>query len=134
MLTYTWRRPRRMGWTNASWLAGYSGGSRLPVDVREDDDAYQITAAVPGLTAEAVEIQVLDDVVTLRLRRPAEESEESTDQAFLLQEIGEGELERSFRLPAPIDPAKAEAVVENGLLRLSLPKAETVRPKTIAVT
>ena len=134
MLTYTWRRPRRMGWTNAAWLAGYTGGSRLPVDVREDDDAYQITAAVPGLRAEEVEIQVLDDVVTLRLRRPAEESEESQEQAYLLREIGEGELERSFRLPVAVDPANAEAVVENGMLRLSLPKAETVRPKTIAVT
>ena len=131
MLTYSWRRPRRMGWTNASWLAGYSGGSRLPVDVREDDEAYQITAAVPGLKAEEVEIQVVDDVVTLRLRPQAEESQE---QAYLLREIGEGELERSFRLPAAVDPAKAEAVVENGMLRLSLPKAETVRPKTIAVT
>ena len=134
MLTYTWRRPRRMGWANGASLAGYTGGSRLPVDVREDDEAYQITAAVPGLRAEEVEIQVLDDVVTLRLRRKAEESEESQEQAYLLREIGDGELERSFRLPAAVDPANAEAVVENGMLRLSLPKAETVRPKTIAVT
>ena len=113
MLTYAWRRPRRMGWANAASLAGYTGGSRLPVDVREDDEAYQITAAVPGLRAEEVEIQVLDDVVTLRLRRPAEESEESEEsqeQAYLLREIGEGELERSFRLPAAVDPANAEAV------------------------
>jgi HSP20 family protein len=118
-------------WTNAAWLAGYSGGSRLPVDVREADEAYQITAAVPGLKAEEVEIQVLDDVVTLRVRPQAEESQ---DREYLLREIGEGELERSFRLPAAIDTAKAEAVVENGLLRLSLPKVEAVRPKTIAVT
>src|SRR3972149_6452531 len=96
MLTYTWRRPRRMGWANAASLAGYTGGSRLPGDVREDG--------------------------------------ESQEQAYLLREIGEGELERSFRLPAAVDPAKAEAVVENGMLRLSLPKAETVRPKTIALT
>src|SRR3990172_8931612 len=133
MLMYIWRPPRRMGWTNAASMAGYTGGSRLPVDVREDDDAYQITAAVPGLRAEEVEIQVLDDVVTLRLRRPAEESEESQAQAYLLREIGEGELERSFRLPVAVDPAHAEAGVENGMLRLSLPKAETGRPQTIAV-
>jgi HSP20 family protein len=119
-----------MGWTNAAWLSGASGGSRLPVDVREDDESYQITAAVPGRKAEEVEIQVVDDVVTLRLRPQAEESQE---QAYLLREIGEGESERSLRLPAPVDPGKAEAVVENGLLRLSLPKAETVRPKQITV-
>jgi len=131
MMTYTWRRPRPMAWTNAAWLAGASGGSRLPVDVREDDESYQIAAAVPGLKAEEVEIQILDDVVTLRLRPPAEEAE---GPAYLLREIGEGGGERSFRLPVAVDAAKAEATVENGLLRLRLPKAEAVRPKTITVT
>jgi HSP20 family protein len=130
MLTYTWRRPRPMRWMNEAWLAGSSGGSRLPVDVREDDESYQIAAAVPGLKAEEVEIQVLDDVVTLRLRPRAEETQE---QVYLLREIGDGELERSFRLPVAVDAAKAEALVENGLLRLRLPKAETVRPKQITV-
>jgi len=130
MMTYTWRRPRPMAWTHAGWLAGASGGSRLPIDVREDDESYQIAAAVPGLKAEEVEIQVLDDVVTLRLRPVAEETQE---QAYLLREIGDGELERSFRLPVAVDAAKAEAVVENGLLRLTLPKAETVRPKQVTV-
>ena len=130
MLTYYSRRPRPMAWTNAAWLAGYSGGSRLPIDVREDDESYQITAAVPGLKAEEVEIQVLDDVVTLRLRPQAEATQEPS---YLLREIGDGELERSFRLPVAVDPAKAEAVVEDGLLRLSLPKAEAVRPKQITV-
>jgi HSP20 family protein len=120
-----------MAWTNAGWLAGSSGGSRLPIDVREDDESYQIKAAVPGLKAEEVEVQILDDVVTLRLRPQAEEEQEP---AYLLREIGDGELERSFRLPVAVDSAKAEAVVENGLLRLSLPKAEAVRPKVIAVT
>jgi HSP20 family protein len=119
-----------MAWTNAAWLAGHSGGSRLPVDVREDDEAYQITAAVPGLKADEVDIQVLDDVVTLRLRPQAEDSQ---DQAYLMREIGDGEVERSLRMPVAIDPAKAEAVVENGMLRLRLPKAETVRPKQITI-
>jgi HSP20 family protein len=119
-----------MGSTNAAWLAGYSGGSRLPVDVREDDEAYQITAAVPGLKVDEVDIQVLDDVVTLRLRPQTEDPEE---QAYLMREIGDGEVERSLRMPVAIDPAKAEAVVENGMLRLRLPKAETVRPKQITV-
>jgi len=131
MLTYHWRRPRRTGWANAAWLAGYSGGSRMPVDVSEDDESYQIMAAVPGLKAEEVDIQVLDDVVTLRLRPKAEESEE---KPYLLREIGEGEIERSFRLPALVDAAKAEAVVENGMLRLRLPKADEARSKSIRVT
>jgi HSP20 family protein len=119
-----------MGWRNAAWQSGYSGGSRLPVDVREDDESYEITAAVPGLKAEHVEIQVLDDVVTLRLRP---QDDEAQDPKYLLREIDDSEGERSFRLPVPVDAAKAEAVVENGLLRLRLPKTEAVRPKMITV-
>jgi|SRR3990172_2964992 len=130
MLTTYWRRPLRMRAIDPAWVFGYSGGSRLAVDVREDDEAYHISAAVPGLTAEQVEIQVLDDVVTLRVRPQAENGEE---RAYLVREIRDGEGERSFRLPVPVDAAKAEAVIENGLLRLSLPKADEVRPKTIHV-
>jgi HSP20 family protein len=111
-------------------MAGTSGGSRMPVDILENDEAYQITAAVPGLKAEDVEIQVLEDVVTLRVKASPENAEE---QAFLLNEIRGGMGERSFRLPAPVDPEGAEATVENGLLRLSLPKTEAVRPKMIAI-
>ncbi len=131
MLTTYWRRPwlaRRM---DPAWTLGYSGGSHLPVDVREDDQAYHISAAVPGLKAEQVEVQVLDDVVTLRIR-PKVEADESPE--YLLREIHEGDRERSFRLPAAVDAAKAEAVVEDGMLRLDLPKADEVRPKSIRVT
>jgi len=61
------------------------------------------------------------------------QGEEAQEQEYLLREIGERQAERSFRLPAAVEPAKAEAVVENGLLRLRLPKAEAVRPKQITV-
>ena len=128
MMTYYWRTPARIRRTNAAW--GYTGGSRMPVDIREDDEGYRITAAVPGLKADDVEIQVLEDVVTLRVKV---EAEDEGQPAYLLREIREGTAERSFRLPAPIDPAGAEATVENGMLNLHLPKAETVRPKLIAV-
>ena len=130
MLTYHWRRPRRMGWTNAAWLAGYSGGSRLPVDVREDDDSYQIMAAVPGLKAEDVAIEVEDDVVTLRGKSP--ELENSKGE-YLLREIASSAFERRIRLPVPVEAAKAEALVEHGMLKLRIPKAEEARPKMIPV-
>jgi HSP20 family molecular chaperone IbpA len=67
-----------MRWMDPASLLGYSGGSQLPVDVREDDEAYHITAAVPGLKADQVEIQVLDDVLTLRIR-PQTEAQESPE-------------------------------------------------------
>lgn len=128
MLTYYWRTPRPLRRRNAAW--GYSGGSRLPVDIREQDEGYRMTAAVPGLKAEDVEIQVLEDVVTLRVKAEKDEEER---QDYLLHEIHDGNEERSFRFPASIDAAGADATVENGLLTLYLPKAESLRPKQIAI-
>jgi HSP20 family protein len=132
MLTWYARRPYRIAPRNLAWMAGYTGGSRLPVDIREDDNAYVISAAIPGRKADEVEIQVLEDVVTLRLRAVAQAESEATPD-YLLREIAAEDFERSFRLPVAIDAEKAEAVVENGMLQLTLPKAESVRPRQIAV-
>ncbi|MGD2163586.1 MAG: Hsp20/alpha crystallin family protein [Anaerolineales bacterium] len=109
--------------------AGFNGGRRLPIDVRSDDEAYEITAEVPGLTADDVKIEILDDIVTLR----AEHETEEDGERVLLRERGPVSFERSLRLPDPLDVDGAEAKIENGLLRLRLPKAEEARPKTIKV-
>jgi HSP20 family protein len=108
---------------------GFNGGRRLPIDVRADDEAYEITAEVPGLSAEDVKIEILDDVVTLR----AELETEEDGERVLLRERGPVSFERRLRLPDPLDVDGAEAKIENGILRLRLPKAEEARPKTIEV-
>jgi HSP20 family protein len=109
---------------------GFNGGSRLPVDVKADTEAYEITAAVPGLKPDDLKIEILEDVVTLS-GKVAEREEES--DGYLLRELALGEFSRSLRLPDPLDASKAEAVVENGVLTLRIPKAEEARPKTIKV-
>ncbi len=109
---------------------GFNGGRRLPVDVRADDEAYVITAAVPGLKAEDLKIEVLEDVITLRGEiRAADEG----NDGYLRRELRAGEFQRSLRLPNPLDASKAEASIENGLLTLRIPKADEARPKTIKV-
>jgi HSP20 family protein len=109
---------------------GFNGGTRLPVDVRADSEAYEITAAVPGLKPEDLQIEILEDVVTLR-GKTAERSEEN--DGYLLRELEMGEFSRSLQLPDPLDASKAEAEVRNGVLTLRIPKAEEARPKTIKV-
>jgi HSP20 family protein len=109
---------------------GFNGGSRLPIDVKADTEAYEITAAVPGLKPDDLKIEILEDVVTLS-GKVAEREEES--DGYLLRELALGEFTRSLRLPDPLDASKAEAVVENGVLTLRIPKAEGARPKTIKV-
>ena len=99
----------------------------LPVDVREEDDAFVLNALVPGLKAEDVNIRILDDVVTLEGEFKADENE------YVLRELPHGSFSRTLRLAAPLDAEKAEAKITDGVLTLRLPKAETARPKVIKV-
>ena len=102
----------------------------LAVDVMADDEAYDIVALVPGLEAEDVSIEVLNNTVTLRgeFKNTAKE-----ENSYLVDELPVGRFSRVVTLPTALDPAKAEASVKNGILRLHVPKAEAHRPKTIKV-
>ncbi len=99
----------------------------LSVDVLEEDNAYVIHALVPGLKADDLNIQVLDDTVTI--------SGEFKDDGieYLLQELPHGTFRRSIQLPVSLDSAKAEAKITNGLLTLRLAKAESAQPRVIKV-
>ena len=99
----------------------------LPVNVREEDEAFVLNARVPGLKADDLNIRILDNAVTL-------DGEFKTDeQEYLLQELPAGSFSRTLQLSAPLDADKAEAKITDGLLTLRLPKAETARPKIIKV-
>lgn len=99
----------------------------LPVDVRDDNDAFVVTAFVPGLTAEALNIEVLENTVSVEGEYKTEEQE------YLLSELPGGAFRRTLRLPTELDANKAEAKIENGVLTLRLPKAESARPRVIKV-
>lgn len=103
----------------------------LPVDVRAEGDDFIVTAAVPGLRAEDVQVEVLAERVTLSVEIPVPAASEKA--AWLLQERRYGAFTRTLDFPVELDGAHAEAVVENGLLTLRLPKAETAKPKIVKV-
>jgi len=99
----------------------------LRVDVREEDDSFELTTAVPGLSADDLNIQVLENVVRI-------EGEYATsDGEHLLRELPEGKFIRTLRLPSDVDADKVEAKIKNGILSLSLPKVESARPKQIKI-
>lgn len=104
----------------------------LPVDVRAEGDDFILTAAVPGLRAEDVQVEVLAERVTLRVEIPAPAADEKA--TWLLQERRYGAFTRTLDFPVELDGAQAEAVVENGLLTLRIPKAETAKPKVVKVS
>jgi HSP20 family protein len=99
----------------------------LAVNVRDDSEAYVLTAFVPGVKAEDLKIQVVDDTVVIEGDYPKEEQE------YLLCELPAGSFQRVLRLPAPLDADAVEATLSNGVLTLRLPKAASLRPKTIQV-
>ena len=99
----------------------------LNVNIREEDDAYVLSALVPGLSADDLNIQVLENVVQIE----GEYKEEETQ--FLLNELPRGAFRRSLRMPSEIDADTVEARIAEGILTLSLPKAESARPKKIKV-
>jgi HSP20 family protein len=103
----------------------------LPLDVIAKDDEYVITAAVPGLEADDLSVEVLGETVTIRGEIKSEQNGEQ--DGYLLQERRYGKFSRTLNFPVELDGAKAEASVENGVLTLRVPKAETARPKTIKV-
>ncbi|NPV42106.1 MAG: Hsp20/alpha crystallin family protein [Anaerolineae bacterium] len=103
----------------------------FPVDVKEVDDEFIISAMLPGLKPEDVEIQISNENVSLKGEFKNEIDEKST---YILQERPSGKFCRTVTLPDVLNASKAEAKMENGILTLSIPKAEEAKPKTIKVT
>jgi HSP20 family protein len=108
----------------------------LGVNIREDAEreAYVLSALVPGLSSDALNIQVLEDVVRIqgeyRQSHPEDKAEESN---YLVRELPNGSFARTLRLPAAIDAEHVEANITDGILTLRLPKAESARPKQIKI-
>ena len=100
----------------------------LNVNVREEDDTYVLSALVPGLKAEDLNIQVLENVVSIEGEYRADEAE------YLMNELPRGSFRRALRMPAEIQADKVEAKITDGVLTLSLPKAESAKPKRINVS
>jgi HSP20 family protein len=99
------------------------------VDVYETKDAYEVVADVPGVSESALEITVEKDTLTIEA---AVEPAKREHRLRLAESVGGGFL-RSFALPDGIDRERIAATVKNGVLRLTLPKSEVMRPRKIVV-
>lgn len=113
--------------------AGGNGeGSYFPVDVFDDGDEIVVKASLPGVKPEDLDIQVHGDVLTIKGEMRDEKEEKA--QNWYRRERRYGASVRNLQLPGQVDAASAAATFEDGVLRLSLPKAESEKPKTIKVT
>jgi HSP20 family protein len=114
----------------AGWLPPL-GTEALVVDMYETDQDVVIKSSVPGIKPEDIDITITGDTLTIKGETKAEEKVEKAN--YIRQERRYGAFSRSLTLPTTIVAEKAKAEFENGVLTLTLPKAEEVRPKTIKV-
>jgi HSP20 family protein len=115
---------------HASARSPRGAGASPPVNLYETDDAYVLTAELPGLGAGDIEISIERNRVTLGGRRAIEHP---ADASVHRAERASGSFRRAVELPAEIDADKAEANHRNGVLMLRVPKAEKHQPRRIAV-
>ncbi len=105
-----------------------------PVDLYETDDEIVVKAIMPGMNANDINISVDRDVLTIRgERKETRETNGKEGRNYHLREIRFNRYFRSLRLPTMVDADKAKAEFVNGILTLTLPKAEEVKPKQISV-
>ena len=101
------------------------------VDIYDNDDTFVINAELPGMSKEAIDIDLKDGVLTLKGERSHENEVKEAD--YHRRERVFGKFCRTFRLPADIDPHKIKADFKDGVLRIDIPKPEEKKPKKIAV-
>ena len=102
----------------------------FPIDVKGSADLYELKALLPGVDADDLDIQIVNEVVTISGLMKVEREEQAE---YLLTELPSGRFHRVVSLPTPLDASKVEAILENGILTLRIPKAEEARPKTIKI-
>lgn len=128
--TYPYRRMARRWAENRNQTLG--------INIREEDEAYVLSALVPGLKSDELNIQVLDDVLRIQgeYKQSAPQSgsaDKADENNYLVRELPNGSFTRTLRLPAAIDADHVEANITDGVLTLRLPKAESARPKQIKI-
>ncbi len=114
-----------------SWLAPTEGVATLALDVHESDDALTVKASIPGVKPEDIDISITGDTLTIKGETREEKEEKSGN--YHLRERRYGAFQRSVSLPTLVKADKASAEFENGVLTLTLPKAEEVKPKSIKI-
>lgn len=107
------------------------------IDMYQTDDEIVVKAALPGIKTDEVQINITGEVLTLKGEVKHEEEKTSSPQgkekAWHIREQRYGSFERSIALPTDVVADKARAEFENGILTITLPKADEVKPRTITV-
>jgi HSP20 family protein len=108
------------------------GSNRLALDIHEDNDNYTVVTEFPGVKADDIHVKVEGDMLHIEGEIP-EQTVEKEDSKVVVQERRYGRYSRSVRLPKPVDTDKVDANYKDGVLTLTLPIKEEVKPRAIPV-
>ena len=128
LLEESYVRPRTGG--------GGASVAGLAVDVRETGDNFVVTASVPGVRPEDVDITILGDMLRIRGEHKEERERQGSQGEqgrWLIRERRSGAFERTIGLPTTVKGDAANAEFRDGILTITLPKADEAKPRTIPV-
>lgn len=108
-----------------SWSSGF------PLEAWEEEGAFVVRAAVPGIDSKDLEVAIANSALEIRAER--KHDKERKDRRAYVREISYGRLASSVSLPFPVDADKAKADYTNGVLTIRLPQSEAMKPKKIKV-
>ena len=108
------------------------GSEGLAMDVYETENELVVESSLPGVKPDEVDISVVGNLLTIKAETKQEEAKEDKVK-YHCRERRHGIYRRSVLLPMDVDANKAEAVFENGVLKLTLPKSEAHKPRKIAI-
>ena len=111
-------------------IGGYD--RHMPLDISSTENAIPIEAALPGIREEDISITVHQDTLTIGVREDVER--EHTEGERVYREVRRSRGSRTITLPSGLDLDAATASFENGMLRLTLPRAEQAKPRQISIT
>jgi HSP20 family protein len=103
-----------------------------PLEVMEKENEYFVKAELPGMKKEEIDVSMVEDTLTIKGERKAEE--EVKEENYQLCERCYGSFERSITLPKAIDAKRIAATYENGILEITLPKAPEAKPKKVEIS
>ena len=114
-------------------VSGPGMASSLALDVKETPEKFVVTASVPGVPPSDIDISVLGDTLRIRGHRKEENEETGEGSRWILRERRFGAFERTVSLPSMVDPEAAAADFKDGVLTITLPKADIAKPRSIPV-
>ena len=109
--------------SNQAWMP--------PVDIQETEEGYRLTAELPGLTRDDINITLENNVLRLAGERKFEKDVKK--ESYHRIERAYGNFQRSFSLPHQVNPEKVEAAFKDGVLTIAVPKAEQARSRKITI-